>query len=101
MAEQIEIEVAYAAPEKQKILVLAVASDTTVRQAVVASGMDQEFPGLDLANAPVGIFGKKVAKPDAQVVKPGDRIEIYRPLLIDPKQARANRAAKKAKDESQ
>ena len=64
---------------------------------MLSSKLDAKFECLDLATVPVGIFGKKVMKPDDQIVKEGDRYELYRPLLIDPKQARANRAAKAKK----
>ena len=66
-------------------------TDCTVRQALELSGIEQHFPGIDLASAKVGIFGK-LSKPDAQL-NPGDRVEIYRPLIADPKEARKKRAA--------
>ena len=97
MAEKICIEVAYATPEKQKIVMLDVPPGTSVLEAARQSGLEKLFPEISY-DAPMGIFGKKVAKPADQEVQPGDRIELYRPLLIDPKQARANRAAKKATD---
>ena len=90
----IKVEVAYATPEKQLIIQMEVAQGTTLRQAVLDSGMENEFPDLDVREAPLGIFGRKVPKPEAEILRDGDRIEIYRPLLIDPKQARLNRAAK-------
>ncbi len=90
----LHIEVAYATPEKQKIIALTVSAGTTLREAVERSHIADEFPDLDIGQAPLGIFGKKVAKPDEVAVQEGQRVEIYRPLLIDPKQARANRAAK-------
>ena len=90
----IEIEVAYATPEQQLVLALAVPAQTDLRSAVQLSGIAQACPGLDADAAPLGLFGRKVAQPEAQAVAPGDRIEIYRPLTIDPKQARLNRAAK-------
>lgn len=91
----IKVEVAYATPEKQMIVVVDVAEGCTVKEAALKSGLEHEFPGLDIAASPLGVFGRKVAKPEAESVQAGDRIEIYRPLLIDPKQARLNRAAKK------
>ena len=90
----IDVEVAYALADKQKIVKLKVAPDTTVRQAALLSGLDQDFPGLDLANSRLGIFSKVVAKPEEQLVEAGDRVEIYRPLLADPKEVRKQRAAK-------
>jgi putative ubiquitin-RnfH superfamily antitoxin RatB of RatAB toxin-antitoxin module len=95
MADNLHIEVAYALPDKQRILSAQVPKGTSIRTAVELSGIAKEFPDLDLAAAPLGIFGKAVRNTD-ELVKDGDRIEIYRPLLIDPKQARANRAAKAA-----
>ncbi|WP_028294848.1 RnfH family protein [Oceanobacter kriegii] len=93
MAEQITVEVAYALPEKQRILSVTVPEGTTILEAAKLSGITREFPDLDVENAKMGIFGKAVRNL-GDAVNDGDRIEIYRPLLIDPKQARANRAAK-------
>ena len=92
-----KIEVAYATPEKQLIVEIDVSESSTIREAVLLSKLDLKFEVLDLNTVPVGIFGKKVMKPEDQIVKEGDRYELYRPLLIDPKQARANRAAKSKK----
>lgn len=93
----IQVEVAYALPEKQTILTVEVAEGTSLREAAQLSGIADEFPELNLAEAKLGIFGKASRAPDTEAVREGDRIEIYRPLLIDPKQARANRAAKAQK----
>lgn len=92
--ETIKVEVAYATPEKQQIIALDVAIGTTAVEAVRLSGIEREFPELDAQGAAMGIFGRKLAQPEATVLQAGDRVEIYRPLLIDPKQARLNRAAK-------
>lgn len=92
----VEVEVVYAAEDRQVLLVVEVASGTSLRAAVRASGIAAQFPGLELADCPLGIFGKVVAEPDVQAVKAGDRIEIYRPLLADPKEVRRLRAAKAA-----
>ena len=97
--EKIQVEVAYALPDKQKIIAIDVEPGTTMMQAVEASCIVEEFPELDLSVAKFGIFGKAVRSPDSEVLKAGDRVEIYRPLIIDPKQARANRAAKARKAE--
>ena len=94
MADKIRVEVAYALPEKQKILAVDVEAGTTMLEAVKQSGIEREFPELDLAEAKFGIFGKATRTPETDVLREGDRVEIYRPLIIDPKQARANRAAK-------
>ena len=84
----IAIEVVYALAERQKLLRLSVPVGTTVREAALRSGMQQFFPELDLQQAPLGIFGE------------GERVEIYRPLIADPKEVRKQRAAKaKAREE--
>ena len=93
---KIKVEVAYATPEKQKILALDVDEGSTVYQAAEQSGIVAEFPEIILAEAKMGIFGKAVRSPQEEVIREGDRVEIYRPLIIDPKVARANRAAKAA-----
>lgn len=92
----IEIEVVCAAVDRQVLRSASVAQGMTVRAAVLASGIGAEFPELNLSECPLGIFGKVVADPDARVIQPGDRIEIYRPLLADPKEVRRLRAAKAA-----
>jgi uncharacterized protein len=93
----IAIEVAYALAERQKLLRLQVPAGTTVRQAARLSGMDSYFPGLDLSSCALGIFGKAVSQADERVVLEGERVEIYRPLLADPKEVRKQRAEKAAK----
>jgi putative ubiquitin-RnfH superfamily antitoxin RatB of RatAB toxin-antitoxin module len=92
----IEIEVVYAGVDRQVLRRIAVEDGTSVRAAVMASGIAAEFPELDLTTSPVGIFGRVVADPDRQLVQPDDRLEIYRPLLADPKETRRLRAAKAA-----
>ncbi len=93
----LDIEVAYALADKQKIVQLQVPAGTTVRQAALQSGLERDFPGLDLANSPLGIFGKAVGKPDEQLLENGERVEIYRPLLVDPKEVRKQRAERAAR----
>jgi|TARA_Y100001970_G_C14257205_1_gene876397 uncharacterized protein len=88
------VEVAYALPHKQKIVTLNVPEGTSMLDAVRLSGMDQHFPELDLESAPLGIFGKAVPKPAERVLQSGERVEIYRPLIADPKEVRKQRAAK-------
>ncbi|MGS0544028.1 RnfH family protein [Pseudomonas sp. Y5-11] len=92
----IEIEVVYAAVDRQLLRALSVPEGTTVREAVLKSGIGDEFPELDLSDCPLGIFGKVVADPRARLIQAGERIEIYRPLLADPKEVRRLRAAKAA-----
>jgi hypothetical protein len=90
-AETINVEVAYALPEKQLILPVNIDAGTTVGGAIVQSGIMVEFPDLDLENSDVGIFGK--ATKMETVLQDGDRVEIYRPLIADPKEVRRKRAA--------
>ena len=89
--ETMKIEVAYAAPKQQVILAIDVAPGAKVTEAILRSGILLRFPDIDIDHATVGIFGK-ACSPD-QELKDGDRIEIYRPLIADPKQARRARVA--------
>ena len=94
MAEAlIDVEVAYATPDQQMIVALKMAEGTTVEQAINASGLLDRFPEIDAADIKVGIFGN-VCKLDQQLRK-DDRVEIYRPLIHDPKEARRQRAVKR------
>jgi putative ubiquitin-RnfH superfamily antitoxin RatB of RatAB toxin-antitoxin module len=90
----IDVEVAFALPDEQKIVALQVPLGTTVYDAAVMSGIVDHFEGLQLEGTPMGVFGKAVKKPKEEKMIQGQRVEIYRPLTIDPKEARANRAAK-------
>ncbi len=90
-AETIHVEVAYALPQKQVILALEVAADATLEQVIQASGILAQFPGIDLRRNRVGVFGKLGKLTDT--LHPGDRVEIYRPLIADPKVVRKQRAA--------
>lgn len=92
----IKIEVVYAAVDRQVLLTVIVPVGATVRDALLNSGLNSEFPELDLASCPVGIFGKVIAEPAIRPVQAGERLEIYRPLLADPKEVRRLRAAKAA-----
>ena len=87
----IPVEVAYATPEEQVILALDVAPGTTLQQAVEQSGIVERFPEIDLGKQKAGIFGK--LKKPGQVLQAGDRVEIYRPLIADPRKVRKERAA--------
>ncbi len=89
----ITIEVAYALPREQFLIQEQVAEGTTIEQALQHSSIHQLVPHLEIIDGKVGIFGK-VAKM-SQVLKEGDRIEIYRPLVNDPKEARRRRATEK------
>ncbi|MFP5307695.1 MAG: RnfH family protein [Gammaproteobacteria bacterium] len=94
----IPIEVAYAAPAEQVILKLDVAAGTTVRDAIERSGILQRFPEIDLAQNKVGRWSHVAALDE--IVRAGDRVEIYRPLIADPKEMRRQRAAAAKKAES-
>jgi uncharacterized protein len=96
MSEQITVEVAYALPERQSLLTVAVNRASTVQQVIELSGILQQYPQIDLAGQKVGIWSRPVKLDD--IVQSGDRIEIYRPLIADPKDLRRRRA-EKAKDE--
>ena len=93
VVETINVEVAYARPDKQLILEVNVDAGTSVGGAIVQSGIMQEFPELEttLEHSAVGIFGK-LTKMET-VLADGDRVEIYRPLIADPKEVRRKRAA--------
>lgn len=88
------VEVAYATPDRQTIIALEVPEGTTALEAVKLSGIAEVFPDIDPDSQDMGVFGKVVKVPSKHQLKPGDRVELYRPLLIDPKQARLNRAKK-------
>lgn len=94
MADLVKVQLCYAAPLREYYRELAVAAGTTIEQAIAQSGVLQDIPGIDLATQPVGIFGKK--RPLDTVLRERDRIEIYRPLVADPKDSRRRRSAKKA-----
>ena len=85
------VEVAYAREDEQAILFVKADKELTVREAIERSGILERFPEIDLAVNKVGVFCK-VTKLD-QALQPGDRVEIYRPLIADPKEARKKRAA--------
>ncbi len=87
----IRVEIAYARSDEQLILSVEVPEGSTLEQAIIASGVQERFPEIDLETAKVGVFGKLSKL--AAIVRTGDRIEIYRPLLADPKEVRKRRAA--------
>lgn len=90
-SDLIEIEVAYARPERQVLVTLELPRGATLLDAVRKSGLLQQFPEIELERATLGVFGK--IKAGDEILSGGDRVEIYRPLLVDPKQARRKRAA--------
>ncbi|RLA04737.1 MAG: RnfH family protein [Gammaproteobacteria bacterium] len=91
------VEVVYALPDRQRLISLDVAELLTVGEAIEQSGILQLFPEIDLGVARVGIFSQLAALDDR--LREGDRVEIYRPLIADPKAMRRERAAKKAAEE--
>lgn len=90
-SNNIKVEVAFARPDQQVIIPIEVPAGTTVEAAIATSGIALRFPEINLDVLKVGIFGRltKLQAP----LRPGDRIEIYRPLIADPKQVRRKRAA--------
>jgi len=90
-ADRIAVEVAYALPDRQVILVVDVVPGATLEDAIRGSGILEQYPDIDLAVNKVGVFGKLGKLGDA--LHAGDRVEIYRPLIADPKQVRRQRAA--------
>ncbi|MFP4138004.1 MAG: RnfH family protein [Halomonas sp.] len=95
MAE-IDIEVAFALPERQRVIPLRVPLGTTARQAVALADLPAHFPEVapaTFAEADLGLFGRRLREPDVHRLRAGDRVEVYRPLIIDPKVARQARAA--------
>ena len=88
----INVEVVYALPDRQKLIPLRVAEGTSMYDAVLQSGIAGFFPGLDIERASMGIFSKVEANPKGRVLAEGERVEIYRPLIIDPKDNRKARA---------
>lgn len=94
MAElTINIELVYIKPDSQNILKLEVEEGTTILQALESSGLLEQFPEIDLDVNKVGIYSK--IKPLDTVLQADDQVEVYRPLLADPKEARRRRANRK------
>jgi hypothetical protein len=90
----ISIEIAYALAQRSVIKSLQMPQGSLIADALARASLDQDFIGVDLEHAAVGIFGRVV--PRNQLLREGDRIEIYRPLLEEPKLARRKRANPKA-----
>ena len=94
MSEMIDIEVVYALPNRQSLLSLPVPEGSTIEECIKLSGITKHFSDINLNEAKVGIFGR--AEKLSSIVKAGDRVEIYRPLIADPREMRKLRAAKLA-----
>ena len=91
MPDLLNIEVVYALPQKQEIFAVKLPEGATVREAVEACGVLQKYPEIDLTKNKLGVFAK-LSKPDSPL-RDRDRVEIYRPLIADPKEVRKQRAA--------
>ena len=89
-AQEVHVELVYAMPEHQTLLDFTVPQGTTLDQAIGLSGIQEHYPELDLNALKVGLFGK--IAPRTQLLREKDRIELYRPLLADPKEVRKQRA---------
>ena len=91
MGETIMVEVAYARPDEQRILELEVDQGTTLEQAVELSGVLDRLPEIEVEGGKMGIFGKSARRD--RVLQERDRVEVYRPLIADPKEVRRQRVA--------
>lgn len=91
MTSRVMIEIIYALPEEQQLLTLEVDEGCSIKSAIEQSGILDQYPEIDLEKQKVGIFSK-VSKLE-QELREGDRIEIYRPLIADPKEVRKRKAA--------
>jgi len=96
----ITVEVAFALPDKQAIIVVKASEGITAYEAVVQSKIGDRFEQIDIENDKMGVFGKAIRDPKKEILKAGDRVEIYRPLLIDPKASRVQRAEKAKKEKA-
>jgi putative ubiquitin-RnfH superfamily antitoxin RatB of RatAB toxin-antitoxin module len=91
MSESIMVEVVYALQDRQELVALTLPAGTSAREAVEHSGLLEKFPEIDPDRNKLGVFARLV-KPDT-VLRHRDRVEIYRPLIADPKEVRKRRAA--------
>lgn len=90
----IDVEVVYALPDEQMLFAVRVPRGSTLRTAIEHSGVMQRYSNIDLDRCAVGVYGKRAVMDDE--VERGNRIEIYRPLVADPKESRRRRASKRA-----
>ncbi|KFX61312.1 MULTISPECIES: RnfH family protein [Paraburkholderia] len=95
MSARLSIEVCYALANEQTLIAVDLPEGATLQQALDASGILQRYPQIDLGTQKVGVFGK--LKPLDTVLADHDRVEIYRPLLVDPKLSRQRRVEKTRK----
>lgn len=91
-SETIQVEVAFATPDEQMIIPLSVPKGSSMLEAARRSGIVEHFPEINLDTASMGVFGKSEMKPAERVLVAGERVEIYRPLIADPKLVRKQRA---------
>ncbi|MDR2787021.1 MAG: RnfH family protein [Candidatus Accumulibacter sp.] len=91
MADSITVEVVYALEDRQELVTLTLPAGATAREAVARSGLLEKFPEIDLAKNKLGVFARLVRSDAA--LRDGDRVEIYRPLIADPKEVRKRRVA--------
>ena len=89
------VEVVFAMPEEQTVVAVVLDAQATVSDAIIASGLYDRYPSIEAGVTPVGIYGEKVYYDT--VLTDGDRVEIYRPLEVDPMEARRLRARSQAK----
>ena len=87
-----KVQVVYANPDLQYVIDLDVPEGTTIYKAAELSGLADRFPEIDLGTTPMGVFGVRVKTATTTVLHPGDRVELYRSLIADPKENRRTRA---------
>lgn len=92
MVSELKVEICYGLVDKQDLIALTVPEGTTVQQAIELSNIYERYPEITIEEGSVGIFSRKVAI--SQVLRDGDRVEIYRPLQVDPKEARRLKSLK-------
>jgi len=90
MPDDLSVEVVLATPERQVLLTVNVEAGASVADVIASSGLESKFSDLAVADLAVGIWGKRVSRDSA--VNAGDRVELYRPLVVDPREARRQRA---------
>ena len=96
MTQKISIELVFAAPDSQVLLELSLPTESTVASAIAASGLAEHYPDYAVFELPAGIWGRRVSA--EETLKEGDRVEIYRELLIDPMEARRLKASAPSPD---
>ncbi|MGB2475027.1 MAG: RnfH family protein [Litorivicinaceae bacterium] len=95
-----KVQVVYANPGRQYVIDLDVPEGTTIYRAAELSGLADRFPEIDLGTTPMGVFGVRIKKATTMNLHPGDRVELYRSLIADPKENRRTRAENQKLDRS-